>query len=573
MKFSFPWSMKKNTVPDEKRAEIEFTSEGKGAELLISALNGSSRVTADTAMQVPSIARCVNMIAGAVAMLPIKLYRRANGNPQEITDDPRVKMLNTVTGDTINADQMRYAWVRDYLLNGSAYAVIERRFGIPDKLYYVPENEVGIMMNKISVIHKHYTYNIRGEILYPYQVLKILRCSDGFGKGTGIVQENPLIIDTAYNMLKFQKIQLSKGGSKKGFLTTEQKIDKKAMDEVRDRWAYLYGDPENSDRVMLLNSGITFKEISSTPTEMQLNENMRSANTEIMKLFGTNDGVLSDETVKNAVMPILDVMEAAFDSDLLLEEEKDEYYFAFDTREFTRGNMNQRYSAYEIALKNNIMQLDEVRALEDLPKLNLNFMKLGLQDVLLDPETMLVYTPNTNQVYKLNEKIAPEPLSEGAADVEQRFNPNHDPENGQFTTTDSERNEKNSSKPLDKSEKSGIIKSYDKISALGENKFQMGFSKENLDKHWGGADDHSKDYSGWTKEQYAARALELVQSAADGKQILGYKTPEGAVVRFDVKTGDYVKGYPKTGIATMFKPDRGKQYFHDRKRIEKGVTK
>lgn len=113
---------------------------------------------------------------------------------------------------------------------------------------------------------------------------------------------------------------------------------------------------------------------------------------------------------------------------------------------------------------------------------------------------------------------------------------------------------------------------HPEISALGENKFSVGFTRENLDKHWtGGSSDHSAEYKGMTKEQYADRALSLIQSAADGKQILGYKTPGGVVVRFDVSTGDFVKGSPETGIATMFKPNDGSRYFHRRFSREEGI--
>ena len=44
------------------------------------------------------------------------------------------------------------------------------------------------------------------------------------------------------------------------------------------------------------------------------------------------------------------------------------------------------------------MQIDEVRYLENLEPLGLNFIKLGLQDVLFNPATKEVYTSNTNQV-------------------------------------------------------------------------------------------------------------------------------------------------------------------------------
>lgn len=412
----------------EERAEAKVSEGGSGAELLAAALSGC-RVTADTAMQVPAVARCVNMIAGAVAMLPIRMYRKGeDGKPQEITDDPRITLLNGDTGDTLTADAMRYAWVKDYLLNGGGYAYIERKMGMPTGLYYIAYSDVGVIKNAADPIYKKYNYSIRGKSFYPYQLLKILRNTDGYGKGRGIIDDSPLVIDTAYSMIKFQRSQMMKGGSKRGFLKTESRVDQKVIDEIKSKWRNLYST-EDSESVMFLNAGIDFKEISATSVEMQINQNIQTINSEILRLFGTSDGILSADTVKNAVMPVLDVMEAAFDNDLLLESEKGNVYFAFDTRELTRGDIQSRYAAYSVALQNNFMQLDEVRALEDLPPLGVNFIKLGLNDVLLDPVTNKIYTPNTNAMVDLG---SGEGAVKAEPDMEKRGNSRHDPETGWF---------------------------------------------------------------------------------------------------------------------------------------------
>lgn len=382
-----------------ERRDMTIENSGLAADIMYAKLYGNA-VDCDTAMQIPSIARCVNMVASAVAMLPVKMYRKNGSEVEEIKDDPRVIMLNSVTGDTISADEMRFSMVRDYLLRGSAFAYIGRSFGTPDKLYYVPEKDVMVQKNVQDVIFKRFCYSIQGKIYYPYQMLKVLKNTDGFGKGKGIVQENPLIIDTAYQMMKFQKNQLVKGGNKKGFLKAEKTLAKPAVDEVKAAWAKLYSN-ENSENIVFLNNGVDFKEVSNSSVEMQINQNMNTANAEIMKLFGTADGILSDATIKNAVMPVIDAFEAAYDNDLLLENERGSVYFAFDTRELTRGDIQQRYNAYAVALQNNFMQLDEVRALEDLPPLGVNFIKLGLNDVLLDPKTNQIYTPNTNAMVNI----------------------------------------------------------------------------------------------------------------------------------------------------------------------------
>jgi hypothetical protein len=105
------------------------------------------------------------------------------------------------------------------------------------------------------------------------------------------------------------------------------------------------------------------------------------------------------------------------------------------------------------------------------------------------------------------------------------------------------------------------------ISATGANKFKKGFSSTNLDKHWGGKSDHSSQYPQFTKDEYAKEALKLIQKPVS-KDIKGYKNSKDQIVRYRISTNDFVKGHPKVGIATMFKPNAKMTYYLRKKKQE-----
>jgi hypothetical protein len=107
--------------------------------------------------------------------------------------------------------------------------------------------------------------------------------------------------------------------------------------------------------------------------------------------------------IDGCILPILHRFERAINSVLLNEDEKDKLFFAFDTSDLLKGDIEKRFNAYKIALDSGFMQLDEVRKLEKLPEFGLNFLKLGLQDVLYYPEKDAIYTPNTNKLSKMND--------------------------------------------------------------------------------------------------------------------------------------------------------------------------
>ena len=155
--------------------------------------------------------------------------------------------------------------------------------------------------------------------------------------------------------------------------------------------------------------------------EMQLNENKKTNSDEICKLFNMPPAMINggateqDKTnfVQYCLNPILKEFECALNRDLLLESEKGSFYFAADTSELTKGDIEKRFRAYETASKNGFMQIDEIRLRENLPPLGLDFVRLGLQDVLYDPETKQFYMPNMNKTGGLGQKESGPEQKEG----------------------------------------------------------------------------------------------------------------------------------------------------------------
>lgn len=144
---------------------------------------------------------------------------------------------------------------------------------------------------------------------------------------------------------------------------------------------------------------------------MQLNQNKVTNAEQIAMLFGLSPDVLSgradDRTYINsiriAVLPVVSAFEMALNRALLLEKEKHNKYFIIDTSELLKADILTRYQAYQIGLAANFLQPDEIRFKENLAPLGLDFIKLGLNDVLYDPKTKQIYTPNTDSHAKIDD--------------------------------------------------------------------------------------------------------------------------------------------------------------------------
>lgn len=463
---------RKNKVESRTDVNLGSTNNNLGLDAFIY----GTEMTKKNALQVPSVTAAIDKLASTVAKLPVKLYKNDSENGiVEVTDDMRTFLLNVDTGDALTTVDFWKALIEDYYVGKGAYFYINKEHGQAKSIHYVDESRISVNPSQ-NAIFKDCDIYIDGVKYYPFDFVKIMRkTKDGF-TSKPITEENSKILAVAYDSLKFESDIVKKGGNKKGFFKSENRLDKDAITELKEAVINLYSN-NDSERAIVLNNGMDFKETSATSVEMQLNENKLTNADEIFKIFGFPTSIVKGgatqqdkDTFIEAVTSLLNAIEAALDKDFLLEKEKGSFYFAFDTKELTRGNIKERFEAYGVALDKHFMQTDEVRKLEDLEPIGFNFVKLGLGDVLYDPKTKQIYTPNTNEINFIGENSSDVELKNyaGCDNIESRANPNHDPKTGKFSHGSGEKNKKRSTKyaPSPRRNTSGITignKKYAKL--------------------------------------------------------------------------------------------------------------
>jgi len=437
-----------------KKKKIEQRAEEDRSDVL-SLFSNEDTVTRKDTLQVPTVAACISKVSEAVSMLPVRLYRKTEGKPEEVVEDQRTKLLNGDTGDTLNTVEFWKAMISDYYTGAGGWAYINSSGITVKSIHYVDCDNISILQNN-DPIFKEFKVQVNGQMYYDFKFIKLLRkTKDGY-TNIPIQEESNEIISAAYNSLRLETAMSQGSGCKGGFLKSKNKLSRDAIDAIREGYTALYDsfNKRKGRKVLVLNDGMEFQEISSTSAEMQMNENKRTNSIEICKLFGFPhtiiDGGASEEDKRQfiqAVTGLINQIETELDKCLLLESEKESgYYFAFDTKELMRGSTKERYEAYEIALRNRFLQIDEIRKEEDREPMGFNYIALGLGDVLLDPTTNKIFTPNTGQISQLDEMRA--------SDDQPRD------EKGRFAPTEGEGS---SSESVDKSSKSDIIKSRDNV--------------------------------------------------------------------------------------------------------------
>ena len=367
-------------------------------------INGDGGISRQQALTIPTVSASVNIIAGIIASLPIKLYNKTTG--EEVKDDVRTKLLNSDTGDTLTASQLWTQVVYDYLLGNGSIVYINKNRNKVKSLHYVKSWTKTV---NIDPIFKDYRINVQGTEYQPYEFIKFLRHSEDGISSHSVLSESPTIMNVVKSALLLEETMNSKGGARKGFFKSSKRLDKEAIEMLKKQISIMYSS-SFEERTPVLNDGIEFQEVSQTSTELQMNESKQTNSVEISMLFNVPNSILrgnaSEQDIQNfikfCIVPLVADFEASLNRDLLLTKEQDKLTFKFDLDELYRGNLKERMEAYKIAIESNIMQIDEIREREGYKPLGFKYMKLGLGDVFYNPDNGEVFTPNTGTSQNLN---------------------------------------------------------------------------------------------------------------------------------------------------------------------------
>lgn len=371
------------------------------SDVILRALLAGEEIDREKVLMIPAVSSAVGLICDSFAMIPFKLYKKTTKEGKKQTtevEDDRVNIINYDTGDTLDGFQFKKAIAEDYLLGKGGYAYINKRRNSFIGLNYVQENKV-LFKKNTDVIFKNYNILVEGNTYRPYEFLKILRNTKNGAYGAGYTKEISKSLETAYKRIIYDLELMRTGGNKKGFLKAQKHLDKEGMSILKSQWNNYFA---GNSSCVILNDGMEFQEASNTSVENQLNEKNKTFSEEVKEVF--HIGKTNEDFLKNAIMPIATAFCTALNRDFLLEKEKKSYYFAPDYTELIRCTIKERFEAYQIAIASGFKTRNEVRYLEGDDALDgLDMINLGLGDVLFDPKTKQIYTPNTNKMVKMDD--------------------------------------------------------------------------------------------------------------------------------------------------------------------------
>jgi HK97 family phage portal protein len=352
-------------------------------ELAEFASDRGERVTPELAMKTSAYMACARVVAETVASMPLHIYRRTSDTENERA---RNLPLYNVLARRPNRWQTRYEWVEQMCLHlgfyGSAYNLkVPGEFGSVSELH--PLHPAGMKVEQADDKSLTYLYrdpkNGRQVVYRDDQIMHVRWLSFDGVNGAVPVEIGKDAIGLARSLEQYASTFYRNNAQPGVLLHTDQALPREVREQLREQWESVHRGPSKAGRTAILSNGLKADTISATNQESQLAELWMQALLAVCRLWRMPPhmvqelgratwGNLASEMVsfeKFTIAPWLRRIEGAIERDVL-PAVGPEYYAEFLVEGLLRSDITTRYQAYEIALRNRWMTVDEVRQKENL---------------------------------------------------------------------------------------------------------------------------------------------------------------------------------------------------------------
>jgi HK97 family phage portal protein len=339
-------------------------------------------VTPSNALQSATVYACVQVLAGSVAQMPLKVYRRLVRGKEVATDHPLYFLLHDRPNPEMSAFVFKEALMLHLLTWGNAYAEIEwGADGYPVALWPLLPDRMEVERDKAGDLT--YTYKpdmVRGVPLKAWQVLHIPGLSfDGLvGYSPVRLQMGTLGGERAQNEYGWRFFA---NGARPGVvLKHPARLTKEAAARLRADWNDLYQGANKSHRTAVLEEGMGLETIGIPPEEAQFLQTKQFTKREIAAFYRVPPQFLGDSdtaTYASAEQFSRDFVvfslgewlkrwEEQIALRLLVGDESRELFPQFVRDALVVTQTSERFAAYATAIQSGVLTPNEAREKENM---------------------------------------------------------------------------------------------------------------------------------------------------------------------------------------------------------------
>lgn len=367
------------------------------------------------AMQLSVVWCCIKILSEDSASLPLHLYRKLPGGGKErATGHPLYFLLHDQPNPEMTSMAFREAFASHLLSWGNGYA--EKEFGRGRigrdqviALWPITPNRVSVTRDESKQIKYKITMpSGTAPVVLPKR--QVLHCP-GMSYD-GLVGYSPIAaareaIGMGMALEEFGELYFGNGTHPGVVVSHPNQLSSTAHANLTKSLSDAHSGLGKSHRLLLLEEAMKIEKIGIPNDEAQFLESRKYQNVDIgsriyrlpPQMYGEYDKSstyasaeqFSIDYVTRTLRSWLVRLEQAYNSALLMPEERREYFFEHLVDGLLRGDIKSRYEAYAVGRNNGWLNADEIREFE-----NMNPMEGGQGKIYLIPLNMIPATEAGN---------------------------------------------------------------------------------------------------------------------------------------------------------------------------------
>lgn len=338
-------------------------------------------VNAYSALSLPAVYDCINIISDTMATMPLVVNRRLSPKGKErFPQSPIYPILH----DNPNPEQTSFQWRKrmytDMLLWGAGISRIEfnKQTGIPRYLWPLDPQKVTPKRTDKNNLFYEYINDGKTDPLQPWEVIVLpaLQIDDRWLSPIKLFRET---IGAALAVNEYGAKTFGSGINPAGILSGVTISDEDTEQSISKKFSDCYSGMNSNKNLMILSDQVKFERIGLPPEDAQFLETRKFNISEIARIYNVPLFMLG-ETEKNTswgtgieeqkngfvtfnILPKCAQAEQEFNKKLL----KDESFFTeFKTAGLLRGTLSDRIEAYQKGSQIGLYSPDDLREFENM---------------------------------------------------------------------------------------------------------------------------------------------------------------------------------------------------------------
>jgi HK97 family phage portal protein len=316
-------------------------------------------------LAIPAVGRCVELIAGDVARVPVEVQARGAKGFERI-ESVVSQLLEDGPNDLIAGGEWRAKIIRDMMLYGEHLSVIVRTTG--GEVLEVTPCERGTFSNYWDQEKQQLAYNAFGMSLEPSDVLHFRRAEREQFRGRGILHQHASTLKAIAQQYAAAE-RIFKTALPKIKLETEEPLSSEATARLQQSFRSSHGDASSWSTPVVVSAGMKVGEITTRLDQNQWVQAQDFGVADVARCFGVPvtmiDSTSSPTTedissyVENCLRPILAQLSAHLKLKMLVPGER----VAFQTDQITHGTHSQQVAAARQMIDAGLVTPNEARAM------------------------------------------------------------------------------------------------------------------------------------------------------------------------------------------------------------------